>query len=178
MVEIALSPAGFAFIPIYFAPPYKQGGPYHSRVIDGKVDTGANQTTIGFRQLLQLGYTKDWVERKGKYLQPEDSPTVASGAILPDCYNIILPEIRIGGYIGRNWPFLTSLSANLRLLLGTDTLKFFNWIFDYENNKCTFLVRSDKHGLPKDFNIPGQTIHFLDEIHPAATKLTTDPYTI
>jgi hypothetical protein len=54
-------------------------------------------------------------------IKPTHSATM--GTVL---YNI-LPEIRIGDWVGYNWPVLTSLSAPFKFLLGTDSMQFFNW---------------------------------------------------
>ena len=126
-----------------------------------KVDTGANCTTISYKQLLKLGFDRDWIN-SGKLLKGNDRPTVASGSFINDCYQIILPEIRIGEWVGYNWPFMTSLSVPFKFLLGTDSMRFFNWNFDYENGICKFDLIPGKRELL--FNQQQQSIH-------ASTKL-------
>jgi len=125
-----------------------------------KVDTGANCTTIGYKKLSELGFDEDWV-KAGKLLQNDARPTVASGLPIDDCYEVILPEIRIGDWVGYNWPFLTSLSVPFKFLLGTDSMKFFNWNFDYENGVCRFELIPSKRKLL--FNQKEQSIHAIDE---------------
>jgi hypothetical protein len=64
-----------------------------------KIDTGANCTTIGYSQLYKLGFDEDWI-KSGTPLKGEARPTVASGRFVEDCYQVILPEINIGDYVG------------------------------------------------------------------------------
>jgi hypothetical protein len=128
--------------------------------VDYKVDTGANCTTIGSKRLLELGYDSDWI-RTGKRLEGNARPTVASGLPVDDCYEIILPEIHIGDWVGYNWPFMTSLSVPFKFLLGTDSMQFFNWQFNYEKGVCKFELIPDKRKLL--FNQKEQSIHAIDE---------------
>jgi hypothetical protein len=125
-----------------------------------KVDSGANCTTISRTELVKLGYSDDWI-RSGKPLTGVNAPTVASGLPIEGCYEVVLPEIRIGDWVGYNWPVLTSLSVPFKLLLGTDSMKFFNWHFDYESNICKFDLISGKRKLL--FNQKVQSIHAIDE---------------
>ena len=125
-----------------------------------KVDTGANCTTISHNHLFELGYNKDWI-KSGKLLEDNARPTVASGISVNDCYEVILPEIRIGDWVGYNWPFMTSLSVSFKFLLGTDFMQFFNWHFDYENGVCKFDLIPGKRKLL--FNEQEQSIHAIDE---------------
>ena len=128
--------------------------------IDYKVDTGANCTTISKNWLMQLGFDDDWI-KAGKRLVGNARPTVASGQPLDDCYEVILPEIHIGGWVGYNWPVLTILSVPFKFLLGTDSMQFFNWNFDYENGVCRFDLIPGKRKLL--FNQKEQSIHALDD---------------
>lgn len=154
--EIKLSMDGFAFISIDIKP---KGSTTMVR-ISYKVDTGANCTTIGMHRLLELGYDEEWV-KAGRLLIGHNRPTVASGLPVDDCYEIILPEIRIGDWVGYNWPMLTSLSVPFKFLLGTDSMRFFNWHFDYENNICKFELIPGKRKLL--FNQKEQSIHAIDD---------------
>jgi hypothetical protein len=124
--------------------------------VDYKVDTGANCTTIDYEKLCELGYGTDWI-KSGKLLTGATSPTLASGVAVKDCYEVILPEIRIGDWVGYNWRVLTSLSVPFRFLLGTDSMQFFNWNFDYERNICRFGLIPDKRRIL--FNQSEQSIH-------------------
>jgi hypothetical protein len=123
-----------------------------------KVDSGANCTTISSFELEKLGYDEDWI-KSGKLLTGEDRPTLASGLPVEDCYEIVLPEIHIGDWVGYNWPFMTSLSAQFRFLLGTDSMQFFNWNFDYESGVCRFNLIPGKQKLL--FNQKEQSIHAI-----------------
>jgi hypothetical protein len=80
---------------------------------------------------------------------------------LDDCYQVILPEIRIGDWVGYNWPFVTSLSVPFKFLLGTDTMRFFNWVFDYEHGICRFDLIPNKRQLL--FNKKVQSVHSIDD---------------
>ena len=125
-----------------------------------KVDTGANCTTICKDWLFELGYDENWV-KSGKRLEGNARPTVASGLPLDDCHEVILPEICIGSWVGYNWPVLTSLSVPFKFLLGTDTMQFFDWHFDYKNGVCRFELIPGKRKLL--FNQKEQSIHAIDD---------------
>ena len=155
MAEIKFDQLGFAIIPLYAR--QKDTPIMFSRGY--KVDTGANCTTINKDWLFELGYEEDWI-KSGKRLEGNSRPTVASGLPLDDCYEVILPEIHIGEWVGYNWPVLTSLSLNFKFLLGTDSMCFFNWSFDYENGVCKFDLIPGKRKLL--FNQKEQSIHAID----------------
>ena len=103
---------------------------------------------------------KAWIN-SGKPLVGSDAPTVASGMPVDGCYEVVLPEINIGGWVGYNWPVLTSLSVPFKFLLGTDSMQFFNWHFDYENSVCRFDLIPGKRKLL--FNQKEQSIHAIDD---------------
>ena len=155
--EIPFDTSGFAMVPIYFR---IQDIP-SMLPADYKVDTGANRTTINGRWLIENGYDENWI-KAGKLLTGNACPTVASGHTLDDCYEIILPEICIGDWVGYNWPMLTSLAGQFKFLLGTDSLQFFNWHFDYERGFCQFDIIPGKRRVL--FNQLEQSIHEIDEV--------------
>ena len=141
VAEVKFNPLGFAYVRFFIRPsnkPLMLDHPY-------KVDTGANSTTISREALQSLGYEDTWV-KAGKQLVGTERPTVATGEPIENCYMIALPEIQLGGYVGYNWPFIVSLNDKIqfRLLLGTDSMKFFNWNFDYENGVCKFDITRQK----------------------------------
>ena len=152
MAEIKLNQNGFAIIDVNIKPAHSNT----MEMVRYKADTGANRTTISYAQLQMLGYDESWV-KSGKPIQP----TVASGLLVEDCYEVILPEIRIGEWVGYNWPVMTGLSVPFKFLLGTDSMQFFNWRFDYERNVCTFDFIPGKRKLL--FNQKEQSIHAIDE---------------
>ena len=156
MNEIQFSPLGFAFLRVDIKPRHSTT----MEAISYKVDTGANCTTISSERLFELGFDVDWI-RSGKLLEGNSRPTVASGLPVNDCYEVVLPEIRIGDWVCYNWPLLTSLSVPFKLLLGTDSMQFFNWIFDYENGVCRFDLIPGKRKLL--FNQKEQSIHAIEE---------------
>ena len=158
MAEVRFTPLGFAYVRFYIRhsnTPLMTDIPY-------KVDSGANSTTINTETLRRLGYDSNWV-KTGRQLTGSERPTVATGEPIDDCYTISLPEIQLGGFVGYNWPFLVSLNDKIqfRLLLGTDSMQFFNWYFDYENDVCKFELVPGKRKLL--FNQKEQSIHTLDE---------------
>jgi len=157
VAKIKFDQLGFAVIPLYV----KQSGTSTMLSKDYKIDTGANCTTISKDWLLDLGYNKNWI-KSGKRLEGDARPTVASGLPVDDCYEVILPEIQIGGWVGYNWPVLTSLSLPFKFLLGTDSMQFFNWHFDYENGVCKFDLIPNKRKLL--FNQKEQSIHAIDSL--------------
>jgi len=154
--KINLNSFGFAIIRVYIRPKDSTTMAYAYY----KVDTGANCTTISSTRLAELGYDKTWI-KAGKRLVGNERPTVASGLVVDDCYRVILPEIRIGDWVGYNWPVLTSLSVPFKFLMGTDSMQFFNWNLDYENNICRFELIPNKRKLL--FNQQEQSIHAIDE---------------
>jgi hypothetical protein len=154
---VKLDPYGFAIVRVYIRPKNT-----HAMLhTDYKVDTGANCTTIGIRRLIDLGYDKEWV-KSGRLLSDKERPILASGLPVDDCYEIVLPEITIGSWVGYNWRAITSLSVPFKFLLGTDSLQFFNWNFDYENGNCNFDLIHGKRRLL--FNQEQQSIHSIDEV--------------
>ena len=155
--EVALDDSGFAIVSVYIRPkntPTMAQARY-------KIDTGASCTTITSKWLLDHGYDENWI-KSGKPLIGDARPTVASGLPINDCYEVILPEIRIGEWVGYNWPFITSLSVPFKFLLGTDSMRFFKWYFDYERDVCSFEFIPEKRRIL--FNGKEQSIHAIDEI--------------
>jgi len=57
---------------------------------------------------------------------------------------------------------LTSLSVPFKFLLGTDSMRFFNWNFNYENGICRFELIPGKRKLL--FNQKEQSIHAIDDV--------------
>ena len=158
VADVRFSPLGFAYVRFFIKhsnTPLMTDLPY-------KVDSGANSTTINTYTLHRLGYDDNWV-KAGKQLVGTERPTVATGEPIDNCYIITLPEIQLGGYVGYNWPFLVSLHKKIqfKLLLGTDSMQFFNWNFDYENAVCNFDLIPGKRKLL--FNQKEQSIHAIDE---------------
>ena len=157
MYEVKLGHLGFAIVRVNI----KIKGSATMIRADYKVDTGANCTTISNKWLKEFGYDEAWI-KSGKLLKGDARPTVASGLPVDDCYEVILPEIHIGDWVGYNWPVITSLSVPFKFLLGTDSMQFFNWNFDYENSVCRFDLIPGKRKLL--FNQKEQSIHAIDEI--------------
>ena len=155
MANIHFDQLGFAIVPLYAR--HKDTPIMYSR--DYKVDSGANCTTINIDWLLELGFNEDWI-KAGRRLEGNARPTVASGLPMDDCYEIVLPEIHIGDWVGYNWPVLTSLSLPFKYLLGTDSMQFFNWTFDYENGVCKFELIPGRRKLL--FNHKEQSIHAVN----------------
>jgi len=157
VAEVIFDHLGFAYIDIHIRAPESPAMSY----LNYKVDSGANRTTISRDFLFDLGYNEDWI-KKGELLIGDERPTVATGEPIEDCYIVSLPEISIGDNVGYNWPFLTSLSVQYRNLLGTDTMSFFNWEFDYEKGICRYNLISGKRKML--FNKKEQSMHSLDDI--------------
>ena len=159
MAEVGFDPLGFAYVRFFIRP----SDDPRMRVLLYKVDSGANSTTINREALQRFGYDDNWVMNSGKPLIGTERPTVATGEPIDNCYITTLPEIQLGGYVGYNWPFLVSLNDNIqfRLLLGIDSMQFFNWHFDYENGVFRFDLIQGKRKLL--FNQQEQSIHAIDE---------------
>ena len=157
VAEISFDEHGFAIVRVHV----RQNHTQKMRHLTYKIDTGANCTTISRDWLNVLGYDDSWIIAKGKLMTGDDRPTVASGVPVDDCYRVALPEISISGWVGYNWPVITSLTVPFRLLFGTDSMRFFNWHFDYENGLCRFELIPDRRQLL--FNGKEQSIHSIDE---------------
>jgi hypothetical protein len=155
--EISFNPQGFAVLPVYIKPKHQQAMPY----VRYKVDSGANKTTISRGELNKLGFNDAWIST-GRHLENDERPTLASGFPVDDCYEVVLPEINIGDFVGYNWPFLTSLSVPFKFLLGTDTMQFFNWHFNYAHGLCQFTLIPGKRRIL--FNSLEQSIHSIDDL--------------
>ena len=157
MAEIVLDSLGFAYVRFYIKPSYSP----QMRDLPYKVDTGANSTTISREALQGFGYDDNWV-KSGIQLTGSERPTVATGEPIDDCYITTLPEIQLGGYVGYNWPFLVSLNEKIqfRLLLGTDSMQFFNWDFCYGKGICCFDLIPGRRKLL--FNQKEQSIHAIE----------------
>ena len=110
--KIKINPLGFVLLRIEIKPNNSE----LLETITYKVDTGANCTTISYVKLADLGYDEAWI-KSGKMLTGNSAPTVASGLPIENCYEVILPEIRIGDLVGYNWPILTSLSVPFNFYL-------------------------------------------------------------
>ena len=142
--EVRFDRLGFVIVHVYIRSKYTPTMSY----TEYKVDSGANCTTISHKRLFELGYSKDWI-KSGKLLEGNSRPTVASGLTVDDCYEVVLPEIRIGDWVGYNWPVITSLSLPFKFLLGTDSMQFFNWNSDYERSVERGKFKNPNHdGLP------------------------------
>ena len=121
------------------------------RVVEFKIDTGADFSTISKETLYALGYTPNWINENKKLMKGTTS--VATGEEVKS-YNIHLPFVNIYGAKGINYPFAILLDKDkdlpkptcdgckyteakkfdYRLLLGNDILSCFNVIIDRENN--------------------------------------------
>jgi hypothetical protein len=157
VAEVRLDKDGFALIDVYIKYENKPAmSPVHF-----KVDSGANCTTISRSALATLGYDDDWI-KVGKRLEGDERPTVATGEAVDDCYLVILPEIHVGGCVGYNWPVRVSLNEKVqfRLLFGTDSMRFFNFEFNYEQEICKYSIIPGKRQLI--FNQKEQSIHAVE----------------
>ena len=162
MPEIKLDTDGFAYLRICA---YRKGTAIPiPEFLYYKVDSGANSTTIGKDDLNRLGYDDAFI-KTGKLLVGKERPTVATGEPIDNCYKFIIPEVRIGIWKGSCWSFLVSMNNNVqfKLLFGTDSMRFFNWEFDYERNVCIYNAINGKKLVIHD-NIE-QSIHSIDDVH-------------
>ena len=155
--EVSLDHNGFAFVRIHIRPFASQTLQY----AEFKVDSGANRTTIGSLFLNGLGYDDNWI-KQSKQFEGGERPKTALGVPVDGCYRVILPEIQIGEWVGYNWPMLTCLSQQFKFLLGTDSMQFFNWHFDYEKMQCRYALVPGKRKML--FGKLEQSIHTVDEV--------------
>jgi hypothetical protein len=157
VAEVKLNENGFAIIKVFL----KHKSKPTMYPLRFKVDSGANCTTISRSALSTLGYDDDWI-KAGKRLDGDERPTVATGEAIDDCYLVILPEIHVGGYVGYNWPVRVSLNEKVqfRLLFGTDSMRFFNFEFNYEQEICKYILIPGKRQLA--FNQKEQSIHAVE----------------
>jgi hypothetical protein len=133
MVDVVFDQNGFAFLPVYI----KHKDSVETPANRFKVDSGANRNTLSRECLSKHGYDDEWI-KAGRLLVGDERPTLATGVAVEDCYEVVLPAIAVGGFTGYNWPFIVSISVEFRLLLGTDTMRMFDWAFDYTSNTCRF----------------------------------------
>jgi hypothetical protein len=154
---VKFDPFGFAVVSVYIRPK-NTSTMIHT---DYKVDTGANCTTMGVQRLNDLGYDEGWIKSTGRLLKEGERPTLASGLPVDDCYEVTLPEINIGDWVGYNWRIITSLSVPFKFLLGTDSMQFFNWNLDYGKGSCSFNLIPGKRKML--FNQKEQSIHAIDD---------------
>jgi hypothetical protein len=155
---VALDSDGFANLLFHI----KRKDKVKMKLLDYKVDSGASSTTISKNALTGAGYDLKWVRENGQPI----SVTVANQFEVPDCYEVIVPEVSFHGFVGYNWRFVVTINANhdFRNLFGTDSMQFFRWIFDYtdtQNNCCFELLASKK---VVRFNQKEQCIHSADEL--------------
>jgi hypothetical protein len=156
MSKVKLNVDGFAFVAVKFESSI-------SRIMQSyfyKVDSGANLTTITRMVLLELGYNSNWIKNHSKPQPEGERLSVASGQLIEEYCTVILPEINIHGHVAYNWPFLL-MPDESRLLLGTDTMKYFNWFFDYDTSTCEFILRKAVQEYNPKYS-GEQSIHSLD----------------
>ena len=97
-----------------------------------------------------------------------DPPLRLSGfeatEMFPDEYvlSAMMTEIQIGEWVGCNWPMLTCLSHQFKFLLGTDSMQFFDWYFEYGKMQCSYDLVPDKRKML--FGNLEQSIHTVDEV--------------
>ena len=86
-----------------------------------KLDTGASITTVKPSDLLQLGYTRKFIET-----QPKIEFTVATDK---KCigYYVTIPWVRFGDAVCFNFVVLTVLEGTLHNLLGMNAIEMFDW---------------------------------------------------
>ena len=159
MAEVRFDKFGFALVRVWIG---KKSG-FKKEQLLYKVDTGANVTTISRDWLNQLGYDDNWI-KTGRLLVGDERPSVATGEPVDNCYEVILPEIRIGIWTGPNWPFIVSLDKNIqfRLLFGTNSMRFFSWALDFERGVFRYeAIPNKRQSL---FNGQEQSIHSIDNV--------------
>jgi hypothetical protein len=148
MADVKLNEQGFAFVDVFIR---KAGAAARDRMpnLSFKVDSGACSSTISIEDLIDLGYTADWVRENGKELTGEKRPSGFSGEPVDGLWEVTLPFVRLGLNCAPNGcRFITRLDSprgapRVRLLLGTDVLSNFNWFFDYDRNICSFAYRKN-----------------------------------
>jgi hypothetical protein len=160
MAESKFGEYGFAVLRVYLMPSETLTKPY---LLQYKIDSGANVTTITHKRLNDTGYDDAWI-KKGLLLVGDERPSVATGVYVENCFKVVVPEIRIGTWVGRNWPFVVNMNegADFRLLFGTDSMQFFKWVFDYESGVFRYEAIVGK--TAPIFGQQDQSIHSVDEV--------------
>lgn len=156
MVNIKFRKFGRVYAPIYIKPMNK----LLMKLVNFKVDTGADTSAISKLDLVKLGYNMDWIRNNVVIFADKDKPVVASGEKVSAGY-IQLPLINIFGYEGKNWPFqvIVDEDKDFRNLLGRDLLTGFNYQFN--NDDDIFSISMAKTFKPRYTLLPGQEIHEL-----------------
>jgi hypothetical protein len=99
-------------------------------------------------------------------LRGSERPSTATGEVVSECYLVVIPEIRIGTWTGYNWSFLVRLNDDekrqLKLLFDTDSMRFFNWVFDFKQGICEYIGLTDVQHI--NFNQMKQYLNSIDGV--------------
>ena len=141
--EFTLSKEGRAII-------YVKLKPFNSKILESKefkIDTGADLSTISKGYLIDLGYSKEWINKNIK-LDPYSSLSRAGGEEEP-AYFIQIANASILGLPLINWAFyiIPDWKYDFSNLLGINILLYFKFYFDYTTWKLN--IRPERNPLNK-----------------------------
>ena len=127
------------------------------RPVKMKVDTGADFTTLSKTDLVDLGYSYEWVQANA-VTGHEYNLTTAAGDI--EVVGLVqLPLTNILGYEAVMWPFRIILAKDrdFRNLLGRDLLAGFDYTI--RNSTSQFEICRTAKFKPLYAFVPGQSIN-------------------
>ena len=144
---------GRVFLPVYLKP---HDGTI-MELVDMKVDTGADFTTLSKEVLNDLGYDYKWI-KENAITGDKYNMTTAAGGI--EAVGLIqIPLANILGYEASKWPFRVVMDEkrDFRNLLGRDLLAGFDYTF--RNSVGRFEINIIGNFVPLYDFIPGQSIN-------------------
>lgn len=127
------------------------------RLVDMKVDTGADFTTLSKEVLYDLGYDHTWIKENTVTGDRYNVVTAAGDVEVVGLVQVSLANIL--GYEVRNWPFriIMDKKRDFRNLLGRDLLAGFDYTF--RNSIGQFEINRINKFTPLYDFIDGQSIN-------------------
>ena len=128
MNKIKLSEEGRAHIPVNMKL-------YNDSLLEKvifKLDTGADLTTINKKDLVILGYSKEWIKENA--VKSLTCTISGAGGKIESAYYVVVPISNILGRDLHNWTFYIRMDDDKDFpnLLGIDILLNFNFTFNYD----------------------------------------------
>jgi len=94
-----------------------------------KLDSGSDFTTVSAKDLYDLGYTREFLEKCPEHIESASTASEDNNLKLQYITNV---SIKFGDRELQGCRIFFALDTNLRSLFGTDILKYFNWEVNYD----------------------------------------------